>query len=397
MLKPYRVLVLMLGGPMMVDLLLGLQMFYANLRTVELGVPPRYQCLLSVAWSTGYIVSAHVAGRWSTPKRAGAMMVGALLCTAAIVCTVFLVPPSYPVFLTACLILGLTVGFYFTPFQVKMGHIHPFRSMATVAAVYNISWSSGIAIGSLGCGYIMALPGTKWIGSGIAVMLTLVQLAMLTLAGINGANGERTSEDITREFASTPVQRWCGWMGVFIAFFLYAGMSGTLWPNLGNELGLSRFQIGAAAFAMVLPLPLLSLGWARLKRNMRRPFILSGTLVLMGLAYMLVPLTHSMFWRYVMLVLVGVGWSGATFHGVYYSNIDPVSRERSVGINECTVGMASIAGPSIMGFLAWNTGATLRPYAAGCLFALLTAGATLFLWSRRHALQPRLDNGSTTG
>ncbi|NQT93934.1 MAG: MFS transporter [Lentisphaerae bacterium] len=378
--KKPGVLALLLGGPLMMDFMIGLEALYVNLRTVDMGVPPRHQCLLAALWSTGYVIGAHCAGRWCTAKRAVTMMAVSVIGGATVICVVFLVNPSFRFFLAANLCFGLLNGFYFTPFQVKMGHIHPFHSMATAVAVYNMSWGTGLALGGIGCGWIMDMPGAKWIACGIVAAIALVQL--LLIGSVDGKDGpeERTSEEITSAFASSPLQRRYGWIGILVGYVLFGGMTATLWPNLGRETGLTSLQIGIGAFVIAFQLPLLSLAWARLRGFMQKPTILVCLLLVLGLAYLLMPLVHHWLWHYAMLALLGVGFSGIVFHAVYYANADPSTRERSLGINESVVGVATLVGPLAMGWLAWNSGIALRPYLAGAALTILAALLITISW-----------------
>lgn len=380
--KKPGVLALLLGGPLMMDFMIGLEALYVNLRTVDMGVPPRYQCLLAVLWSIGYVIGAHGAGRWCTAKRAGAMMAVSVIGGATVICAVFLLNPNFRLFLAANLCFGLLNGFYFAPFQVKMGHIHPFHSMATAVAVYNMSWGTGLALGGIGCGWIMDMPGAKWIACGIVAAIALVQLLLIGSVDGKDGPGERTSEEITRAFASSRLQRQCGWIGIFVGFLLFGGMTATLWPNLGRETGLTSLQIGIGAFLITFQLPLLSLAWARLREHMRNPAILVCLLLGLGLAYLLMPLVHHWLWHWAMLALLGAGFSGIVFHAVYYANADPSTRERSLGINESVVGIATLTGPLLMGWLAWDSGLALRPYLAGLALSLFAALAITVSWLR---------------
>ena len=366
----------------MMDFMVALEALYVNLRTVDLGVPPRYQCLLTVTWAIGYVTGAQLACRWCTAKRVGPMITASVLGTAALVCTVFLLQPSFHFFLTANAVFGALVGFYFVPFQVKMGHIHPFHSMATAVAVYNISRGTGLALGVAGCGWIMEQPGAKWIACGTVVAIAAGQLYLLFTIDAGSGNEERTSEEMTSTFASTPLQRQCGWIAGFVAFLLSIGANVTLWPNLGRETGLSSFQIGLGLFLMWAQQPLLSLAWARIRERLRKPVILVCLVLGMGLSYLLLPLVHHWAWQYLMLLFIGATFTGVTFHAVYYSNTDPSARVRSVGINETVVGIAALLGPLVMGWLAWDTGLTLRPYLAGFAIALLGATFITVSWLR---------------
>jgi len=154
----------------------------------------------------------------------------------------------------------------------------------------------------------------------------------------------------------------------------------TLWPNLGKECGLSNARIGVGAFMVSFQLPLFALVWARLSKWMCKPAMLIALLAMAGIGYLLLPLFNVLLWQYAMLAILGIGISGAIFHSVYYSNIDPSSRERSLGINETVVGCACLVGPVVMGWLAWDSGASWRPYIAGCAIAMAACVALVVLW-----------------
>jgi MFS family permease len=367
------------------DFLIGLQLLYVNLQAVDLGIPPRHQCMLSVVWSLGYVVGSQFAGRLCTPKNSGVMMRLSLCGSAAAICLIYLVQPHFGLYLGASACIGLLIGFYFTPFQVKMGHIHPFRRMATAVAIYNMSWGLGFALGAIGCGWIMDLPGTKWIASGLVVATAAAQFILLGFVDGKDGHAEKSAQELTSTFASTPLQRSCCRVCLFATLVIFSGINATLWPNLGREVGMSSFQIGIGGFAMFLPIPLFALLWARIGERIHSPVILIGGLMTTGLGCLVMLLSSEWLWQLTVLIAMGVGYSCVNFHGMFYANADPVTRERSVGMNETVVGCAAVVGPSLMGWLAWDSGASRLPYAVGFGLAIIACVLIAGMWlSGRH-------------
>jgi MFS family permease len=263
-----------------------------------------------------------------------------------------------------------------------MGHIHPFRRMATAVAIYNMSWGTGFALGAMGCGWIMDLPGTKWIACGLVIPAIAGQLFLLGF--VDGENGhtEKSAEEMTSTFASTPLQRRCSRLCVFATLIIFSGINATLWPNLGRESGLSSLWIGIGGFAMFAQIPLLALLWARIAERIRSPVVLICALAVTGLGCLAMPMYSAWPWHLSVLIVIGVGYSCVSFHAMFYANADPLTRERSVGMNESAIGAAAVVGPSLMGWLAWDSGASRLPYVVGFGLALFVCIIVWAMWSQ---------------
>ena len=81
----------------------------------------------------------------------------------------------------------------------------------------------------------------------------------------------------------------------------------------------------------------------------------------------------------------GVALSGLYFCGIYYSNADPTTRGRSVAMYEMCVGLGSCLGPLLLGMLAWENAASLRPYLGGGVVLLLACAAISVVWLKERA------------
>jgi MFS family permease len=381
-----RTLTLLLGGPLLMDLLAFCFLFWMNVAAVRMGIPPRTQMLVGVVFSLGYAVGAHVAGRWVTEKTAPrVVVVVALLVTLQ--GTAALATSSFTAYLVIAVLIGLTLGHYFMSFQLMMGHVRPFRTVAWTVAFYNISWGIGYTSGPLLSGYVGDRSPTYVAG----IVWALVGVHSL-LAWMARRAPRRADEQVHPHavFESTPTMRLNGTLGVTAVLMVIAGLNATLWLALGAARQYSNVQIAMGVAAMALPVPALALLWASLRRFLRRPWLLIGSIILAAVAVAVLPLTRSLGGAMVCLSCIGVAGSATFFHGVFYVNADPLTRARSVSRYETAVGVAQMIGPAMMGLIAWTDATAWRTYGVAAVMMLIAAVAIAVL-SLRDA--PRTATG----
>jgi predicted MFS family arabinose efflux permease len=205
-------------------------------------------------------------------------------------------------------------------------------------------------------------------------------LLLLGLVDRGGNSTERGVEEMTGDFASTAIQRRCALICMFVGFLFYTGLNGTLWPNLAKESGLSSTMVGIGACCAIIQIPALALLWAKLARRVRSPWLIIGMLFVVGLSGLSMPFVSGWPAHFLIMVCVGAGYSCLIYHGLFYANSDPVSRERSLGIVESTVGLGSLVGPTLMGVLAWDSGANRLPYVVGFCMVLVTCVVVAIMW-----------------
>ena len=378
----YRKLSLLVFGPMMADLLTAMFLFWMNLTAVRLGVPPKLQSLIGGLFAVGYTLSAHFAGRWCTPARATRLLIGDVVLLAAFG-TVCLLTTSFPAFLVLAFAVGAVAGHYFVPFQVKMGDVRPFATMAWTVAFYQISWGTGYAIGPFLGGWLRAKSSLWLIGT--AWLLTVLQVVLVVAADRKHAATSTGAKPAPHEFSSTVAQRRIGWISIFAGCTLFAGLLSTLWPGLGAARGLTDRQIGIGIFVTAIAIPLASLVCARLRRWMAHPWFLAGLVLASGVTFALLRWVAAWPASLVCLFLFGASYTGVIFHAIYYCNADPVQPGRSVGINETVIGLGSVAGPLLVGWLAWDDPASPRPYLCGLALMVATVLFIPVLWRGRDA------------
>lgn len=383
-----RTLALLLVGPLLFDMLSVCFLFWMNLQSVRMGVPPWMQALIPALYALAYVVGAQLSGRTVTPKSAQWLVL--LMCPAmtalGIVAVVVL---SFPLYLVLGFAIGIATGFYFTPFQVAMGDVRPFRTLAWTIGFYNISWGTGCTLAP----FVIWLKGCS--GAAVAVVVGVLALVNTALA-LSARTAPRRPADeshMTVGFVSTGVQRLTSRIAAGLANGLTTGLSSTLWLALGDARGLNNRQIALGVAVMGLPVVALAPLWAWQRRRLIRPRVMIALMLLLAAAY--VPVLYVP-WPAALapLALVGVCGSGLYFHGIYYANADPRSNARNVGAYESCVGLGALLGPLLLGLVAWTDKTSLRPFLVGALIMAAVAVLVICLHAR-DARQRTVDVDSS--
>jgi len=370
----------LLGGPLLTDMLASMTSMYMAVRLTRMGYQPRDLAWLGVVFAGSYTISAHLAGRWTTPRLALLLMLAAYALLAGLATVAFRVP-RYDVFLILMGVIGVGCAQYFVPFQVRMGAVKPFSTLAWTVSFYNVSWGIGYAIGPFLGGWLEGA-AAGWLIAAAWTMAAL-QFALAMLADHSPAPG-RQDYHPSMAFASTPALRRAGWLGILISAILLSGTLTTLWPPLARQRKLIGAETGLGAMVLGVQMPLWALFWPTIRRRLDQPGYIIVMLLLSGAAFLLLP---CLSWPGLLIPLgaMGCAIAGLIYHGVYYSNADPVSPARSVGVNETLMGFGSGLGPLVLGTLAWEDPSSGRPYVAGAVAAVAAAAAVAVLW---HA-EPR--------
>ena len=377
---PLAKLALLLAGPLLFNTVELMSFFALNLQGVHLELPPRTLALIAVAFAVGYTVASLVSGHLCRPRHAGRLLTAALLFMG-VAATLSRFAATLPQLVGMALMLGTAAGSYFAPFQILMGNVRPFRTMAWTVAFYNVSWGTGVACGPLlTSGFRSLAPAwcitLAWLILGAHLLLLRTALhAPPPATPVAPGQGEPP-------FASSPEQRRSGWVAVLFASILVACTTSTLWPALGKMRAFPDWKIACGVTVIGSSIVLGACLWARLRRYLGHPAFLAGLLVEGALGYLLLPFTSSWIGAMASLLLTGVAVSGIFFIAVYFVNTDPESQGRSVGINEAVVGSGNILGPLLLGVLAWNDPGALRPYLFIAVL-MLAAAVVVFRYQRR--------------
>lgn len=372
-----RKLAYLLLGPMLVETLSMLVVFYMALGAVRMGVPPRQQMLIGALGSAAYAVSAYTCGRWVTAKTAPNVMLLSIVVAALAGLSAMWVN-AFWYFLLIVPVVGLCTAHFYVPFQVNMGHVRPFHTMAWTVAIYNVAWGIGGAAGPFLSGILRQSP-TIVLGS-LAIGLMLGHTA-LNLLSRTAPPADHAIEP-TAAFQSTRLQRRVSWVAMIMSCLVYRGLYATLWPALGDARHWSDATIATGALMLALPLPLGALLWAKLRRKLVTPWIMIATMTIGAIGVLLIPLTDSPVMAIACIACCGLSESCVVFCMLYYANADEHTAGRSIGISEFLAGGGFVTGPMMMGLLAWDDATSMRPYLAGGLGMAATIAIVIWMWLR---------------
>lgn len=387
---PLRVYALLLGAPLLIDMLLVMGLFSMTLELTAQKVLDWRLGMIGTLNAVGYASSALWAGRIVTPRRAEWLIIAASL-TAAGVGAVACLTSNLWACLALSLAFGVVGGMYFAPFQVRVGHFRPFKTLAYTVGFYNISWGTGLSFGPFVASLLSEYrPFGPMLAMGTVALLHLglclanrsradAALGDDSPAPVPGGEGAEQG-DSNRDFVSTPAQRRAGWVGVLMASLLLASFT-PLWTSLSRERGLSNVEIGAGALAIGIQIPLLAMFWPLFRRRMNGRGLLVALMLLAGVSFLLMP---GFRWPMSLLPIAGAGVaiSGLFFHSVYYSNADVLTHGRSVGMNEVMVGIGAIIGPVFLQWLTFGQPSSWRPYIAVAIISVLAAGTITWIVRR---------------
>lgn len=373
-----RKLVFLAAGPFIADAMAMLIVCAVIVQANRMGVSSFGKGCLGAAYSVAYAFTAHYAGRWVKPRIA--MMVLTIALPVSAIFPLGTLITSYWALMATAVLSGIAIGHYFTPFQLKMGNVKPFTTLAWTVGFYNICWSLGYAGGAFAGSFLRSLPDPTWL------ILAAGALAAIHTAVSLVAHYDRTPDNpeyhSSEAFQSTSRQRWSGWLAILVGMFLLNSAMYTLWPALTQKYQLSDVQLAFGMLILASPIPLGSFLWPRLRRIVASgPWLIVALLVTMAAGYLLLPLCP---WPMAMvpLALTGLGAGGLFFHTVYYSNGDAERPGHSIGMNELMVGLGGVVGPPIMGALAGTDEQTHLPYYCGAGLALALAVALITIWGR---------------
>lgn len=384
--RDLRPLLLLFVGPLLQNAVL---MTWLNLMTFKAsaaGYKPNELCYIGIIAAFGYTVSSWLAGRWVSSKNALWVVAAATVCSAAVGLAIVWLPPFAP-YLGIGVALGVVNGNYFCPFQVGMGSVKPFKTLAWTIAFYNVSWGTGVAIGPYLAGVLEGMPKgadglpPKWPFMALAGGLALVHTILVLLALAAPKSDPALARGAEPLIPSTPRLRRLGYLCSLVGQFVVASLTMSLWPPLAETQGLSAYEKGLALAALGIQIPVGGIVFATQRHRLRRPWMLIALLLLVAGCYQALPLVTVWPWHLALFSVLGFACSGLFFHGVYYPNADPDTPHRSVAVMETVVGVAGFTGPLLMGNLAGGSAVSdWWPYLAGSALILGVAVLALRIW-----------------
>ena len=253
----------------------------------------------------------------------------------------------------------LTSGFanacYCAPFQILMKSVEPDQASAgsaRAAGMYTFAWSTGIATGPL----LFGVFETSAVYKVNILISVLLWIGAALLCRVVRKRGERVRTAAVQTESlppAEPVQSLAhlGWILAGVGVFTVCIIR-TMWPCHGEELGISRANIGSSLALVSYVQAAMGILFAHTRGWMRKalPQVFFGLVGVAGL--LLFAFAPAKAWYfYLAAALYGVYAANFYFLLVYFSIDDTAKAAKNVGINEFVVGIVSIIAPMIGGVI----------------------------------------------
>lgn len=345
---------------MLVDMVLSSALFMATVWAAEHGASASAVSNLLSAWSVIYMLASLAIGRVVTRRNAAWLLIAACAATALQSAVLSRCNSLGAMYLLIGL-LGVTMGMFWTPFQVFMKIVGEGRQRPITQSVglYTFSWSMGYAIGPFSAGFLW-----NWLGWRHCHMLNAAAVLVVALgiwlvkhhAAVHPtADQESGTSDAgnpaLNPYAKMPDLAWMGWIFGGVCCMAVSMVRG-VFPTTGVEWHLSKESQGLtmAVLSASQGLVGLSLGYGRWWMYRPRPLLVVG--VAGTIALILFALAGTSLAFLLAAACLGLYTGSMYSYFVFHSLVHPERSARYVSINEAVVGLTGIAGPALGGLVA---------------------------------------------
>lgn len=362
--------------PAMMDIILGAMFFITTVRLSESGASAVKVTATVAVWALVYSSTSILVGRLVSPKNAGIMLCASSIFSAAVSCCFVLAPGLNIQFLWIFLV-GIGSAFFFTPFQVFMKDMEEDASRGVVRATsfYTFAWSFGLATGPFITGYIWGhlYPVNGWKYCYLLSALISIGIAISVYILKNTRNKPVSRKEAYTEheidYSKMPDLAWLGWLVAGIGCITVAIIR-TLIPFKSSIVDISKEAQGNVLALVSYVQAFVGLGLCRSRLWMYKAFpvsvfSLSG---ITGLA--LFGFGTNAFTFYIGAILYGVYSGMFFFYLVFHSLVHPEHSAKYVSINEAVVGITSVFGPLLAGFLTEMTSSDI-PFFTGASLVII--------------------------
>jgi MFS family permease len=302
------------------------------------------QCMwIGVVFQLAYLAFSMASGLVLSRRNARTILF-ASTCGCILVGTVSLLLTGFVPLLVAFAINGACCAGFFNSFQAFMRSESPPGSLSRSVGLYTLAWSGGCALGFLSSGSLYRL------GMWTLCLFTLgIGGVILTVLARHRSRPEEepSADDHVEEGCAAsrrvdPRYVWVGWIIIFAAMFVQRPVT-TYFPALSAKAGISPF---AASVPLCLHFLIQGIFGQRMEKL--RPLLYRRTPLWLfqgvGVVLFLV-MWHQPSYTVcaVAVSLLGFYMGFAYFCAVYYAS-NSGRRSLNIGINECLVGIGSLAG-----------------------------------------------------
>jgi predicted MFS family arabinose efflux permease len=350
-------------------------------RALELGAGPVALGALPTLYAGAYMLSASRGGRVSdrVPRLVLARRACLVFAAGALVLGF---APTLPLLFLALPVLGLALGFYWSPLQAALAdRTDPVR-LPRALGTFNVAWSLGKGSGIVLGGLITDLldPGlVLW----LAALPALVTVFVLP-RGVGRADEGNGPAPAPRDpGAPAPTETFVrlAWMSNALAY----GVVGTV--NMHAPELLLAGGAGPSAFGLLFGAVFLvqTVTFAVHTRHRPGPAALLGALALATAGLGLFLAAPSFGVRLLAAVPIGIA-TGLAYQASLHASLDRAhGRGRAAGLHETLLGAGSSTVPLAGGAAAALTGRLLAPF----VLALAVSGAALISAAALRGGRPR--------
>jgi MFS family permease len=353
---------------------------------VSYGAGKRGMTMMEVAWLGGamqiaYMITSVGSGFLLTRRNALGIVIASTVASVA-AGALCLVTSSFGPLAAWMAALGVASAFFFNSFQTFMRGEAPPGGLTKATALYTLAWSTGCSFGLISSGmvYEMGRYGliavAALVGGAVGVVLWLHEKRPHHEASAD----EHTEGAPDGATAAHLRYVWVAWVVIFMAMFVQRPIF-TFYPK---ACGAADTMAVLAALPLFLHMLVqgvsgLAMGWMR--GWLYRP----GPLVAIHLGAAVV---LALMWLFPVYWVTAAGisalglWGGfAYFCAVYYSS-NAGHRSRNVGVNECLVGLGSVAGLFVCEWFIGKTNGVEIMYIV-CAAALAVSAGVAWVIGRR--------------
>jgi predicted MFS family arabinose efflux permease len=329
-------------------------------RAIDLGAGPARLGILPTLYAAAYMLSATIGGRLSDRfSRLALARGGCGLFFAG--CLALATAPSTALLFLALPVLGLGLGFFWSPLQAAVADRTPAERLAPTVAGFNVAWSLGKGTGLVLGGVLTEAlqPQTALLVAGFPVLVSILLLPRAPVAPQPPPAPEPPGPARPDRFVPL------AWATNALAF----GTASTL--NMHAPKLLLARGGGPAAFGVMLGsvfvVQTATFAAAGRFRPSRATLRVACALGAVGVALFLAVAGSPL--RIAAAVPLGIAF-GLAYHASIHASLDrPHGRGRAAGLHEMLLGAGSSSLPLLGGAAAAASGSLAAPF--------LLAGAAL--------------------
>jgi MFS family permease len=247
---------------------------------------------------------------------------------------------------------------------------------ARAAGMYTFAWSTGIATGPLLFG-VFETSAVYKVNILISILLWIGAALLCRVVRKRGERIPAAAVQTESPLSGESVQSLAhlGWILAGVGVFTVCIIR-TMWPCHGEELGISRGNIGSSLALVSYVQAVMGLLFAHTRGWMRKalPQVFFGISGVAGLLLFAFAPAEAWYF-YLAAALYGVYAANFYFLLVYFSIEDTAKAAKNVGINEFLVGIISIIAPMIGGMIVSPGHAERAFYPV----IVMTAAVTFFI------------------